>query len=384
MTAGQQICGSASRDAVNAPVEQRVATASSEQVEAGPQRCAQRHPRRSDRRLKPRWIRLARPSTPRAWAVERSSLRLTWKCSEEHQNYPYERTSRSSLAAGSLKRHDSCRYKRMAVNIKPSDFFARHPVFRFDEFRAAHQSTGTRSPETTGSVLKQHVAAGNLINVRRGLYARVPEGADAATFRADPYLLASRLSEDAVIAYHSALQLLGKAHSQSQRITYLTGRRAKPFAYQDTDFVPVLVPTALRKLPDLGGGLREERRQGLVVRVTGYERTLVDVLDLPGHGGGWEESWRSLEAIEFVDLDVVVDYALRLGSALTIARVGFFLEQHQEELIVEQRHLEALRRAAPAQPRYFERRHGKGGRLLARWNLIVPEHILTRSWEEVA
>jgi predicted transcriptional regulator of viral defense system len=120
------------------------------------------------------------------------------------------------------------------------------------------------------------------------------------------------------------------------------------------------------------------------VRVTGYERTLVDVLDVPGHGGGWEEIWRSLEAIEFVDLDVVVDYALRLGSALTVARVGFFLEQHQEELIVEDRHLEALRRAAPAQPRYFERRHGRGGTLLARWNLIVPEDILTRSWEEVA
>jgi hypothetical protein len=86
----------------------------------------------------------------------------------------------------------------------------------------------------------------------------------------------------------------------------------------------------------------------------------------------------------FVDLDVVVDYAMRLGSALTIARVGFLLEQHKEELIVEDRYLEALRRRAPAQPRYFERRHRKGGKLLARWNLIVPEHILTRSWEEVA
>jgi len=63
--------------------------------------------------------------------------------------------------------------------MKPSAFFARHPVFRFDEFKAAHQAGGTRSPETTGSVLKQHVAAGNLINVRRGLYARVPDGAVA-------------------------------------------------------------------------------------------------------------------------------------------------------------------------------------------------------------
>lgn len=268
--------------------------------------------------------------------------------------------------------------------MKPTDFFSRHPVFRFEEFRDAHQAAGDRSPETTGSVLKQHVAAGNLLNVRRGLYARVPEGADAATFWVDPYLVASRLAPDAVIAYHSALQLLGIAHSQSQRLTYLSARRGKPFTFQDTEFVPVLVPAVLRKLPDLGGGLREERRHGLAVRVTGYERTLVDVLDAPGHGGGWEEIWRSLEGIEFVDLDLVVDYALRLRSALTAARVGFYLEQHKDELLVEDRHLEGLHVHAPAQPRYFERRHRKGGKLVPRWNLIVPEQVLTRSWEEVA
>lgn len=272
----------------------------------------------------------------------------------------------------------------MSTTIKPTDFFARHPVFRFEEFRGVHQASGTRSPETTGSVLKQHVAAGNLINVRRGLYARVPEGSDAATFRVDPYLVASRLAEDAVIAYHSALQLLGKAHSQSQRLTYLSVRRAKPFTFQDTEFVSVLVPAVLRKLPDLGGGLREERRHGLAMRVTGYERTLVDVLDAPEHGGSWEEIWRSLEGIEFVDLDFVVEYALRLESALTIARVGFFLEQHKDELLVEDRHLAALRARAPAQPRYFARRQRKGGKLLRRWNLIVPEQVLTRSWAEVA
>lgn len=232
-------------------------------------------------------------------------------------------------------------------------------------------------------MLKQHVAAGNLINLRRGLYARVPDGAEAGTFRVDPYLVASRLAEDAVIAYHSALQIFGKAHSESKRITYLTGRRAKSFTLQDTEFVPVLVPAALRELPTRGGGLWEDRRHGLVVRVTGFERTVVDVLDVPEHGGGWEEIWRSLEEIEFVDVDFIVAYAHRLGSALTIARVGFFLEQHKDQWLVEERHLQALRRRAPAQPSYFERGHRKGGKLIPRWNLIVPEQILARSWAEI-
>ncbi len=224
---------------------------------------------------------------------------------------------------------------------------------------------------------------GNLINVRRGIYARIPRGVDAAKFRVDPYLIASRASNDAVIAYHGALQLLGVAHSMSHRITYLTAHRTKPFTFQDTEFVPVLAPVPMRDVADFGGGLLEERRQGVTIRVTGYERTMVDVLDAPQYGGGWEEIWRSLEAIEFVDLDVVVHYALRLRSALTVARVGFFLEQHREHLLVGEHHLEALRRHVPAQPRYFERRHRRGGKLVSQWNLIVPESIITRSWEEL-
>jgi predicted transcriptional regulator of viral defense system len=267
--------------------------------------------------------------------------------------------------------------------VKPKAFFALHAVFRLEEFRTAHLASGRRSAATTAAVLKQHVAAGHLVNVRRGLYAVVPPAADAATFRVDPFLLASRLTDDSVIAYHAALQLLGVAHSLSNRITYLTRHRAKPFRFQDLEFVPVLVPAAVRERKDLGGGIREERRQGLVVRVTGHERTLVDVFDAPELGGGWEEIWRSLEAIEFVDLDFVVDYVVRLGSALTIARVGFFLEQHRDALLVEDRHIEALQARAPNQPSYLERRI-RGGKLVPRWNLIVPDDVRTRAWAEVA
>ena len=79
----------------------------------------------------------------------------------------------------------------------------------------------------------------------------------------------------------------------------------------------------------------------------------------------------------------VVDYALNLGSALTSARVGFFLEQHREALFVEDAHLAALRAQAPRQPRYLDRRR-EPGRLVKPWNLVVPERVLSRTWAEVA
>jgi hypothetical protein len=77
-----------------------------------------------------------------------------------------------------------------------------------------------------------------------------------------------------------------------------------------------------------------------------------------------------------------VAYAVKLGSALTVARVGFFLEQHREPLMVEERHIEAMRAHAPGQPRYLEQR-GVPCRLVSRWNLVVPEQILSGAWVEV-
>lgn len=124
-------------------------------------------------------------------------------------------------------------------------------------------------------------------------------------------------------------------------------------------------------------------RSGVDVRVTNLERTMVDVLDRPQLGGGWEEIWRSLESVEFFDLDAVVDYALLLGNATTIAKAGFFLEQHRERLMVEERHLEQLRKHGPRAPFYLSRSQRHPGKLVAGWNLVVPLEVLERRWLEV-
>jgi len=267
--------------------------------------------------------------------------------------------------------------------MKPTNYFERHPVFRFADFAAAHAAGGRRSRQTTASVLKQHVAAGRLLHLRRGLYASVPRGADPERHPVDPYLLATHLAPDGVVAYHAALQFHGKAYSLWSRFHYLTRGRQRRFANRDQEFVPVQAPAALRVLPDMGGGVVERPHAGGVVRVTTLERCLVDVLDAPERNGGWEEVWRSLEMVEFFDLDAVLAYTRTLGSALTAARVGFFLEQYRDALMVEYQHLDALHGLAPAQARYLDSRR-EPGKLVKDWNLVVPERALNRSWGEVS
>jgi predicted transcriptional regulator of viral defense system len=267
--------------------------------------------------------------------------------------------------------------------MRSADFFATHPVFTHDEYLAARGDTRVRSPRTTDSLLARHVSGGRLLRVRRGLYAVVPAGSSADHFRVDPFLLASKLAPDATVAYHAALQFRGKAYSVWHRYAVLTRAHLRAFSFQGNEFVRVPFPKALNDEPEQGGGVVREAYAGGEVRVTTFERTLVDLLDAPELGGGWEEVWRSLEMVEYFDLDAVVDYALKLGSALTVARLGLFLEQHLERLFVEERHLAVLREHAPKQPRYLDATR-KHGRLVKPWNLIVPEQVMSRVWEEVA
>ena len=124
-------------------------------------------------------------------------------------------------------------------------------------------------------------------------------------------------------------------------------------------------------------------RSGMEVRVTSLERTLVDVLNRPDLSGGWEEIWRSLESVEFFDLDMVVEYTLLLENATTAAKVGFFLEQHRELLMVDEKHLKSLHVLRPRQPHYLDRDKRKSGRLVSGWNLVVPREVFERTWAEV-
>ncbi len=260
------------------------------------------------------------------------------------------------------------------------DFFESHPVFRHEEFVAARTASGRR-PTTSNNLLAKHVATGRLLRLRRGLYATVPRGVSAEAAQVDPYLVATRLTGDAVLAYHAALQFHGKAYSVWRRFHFLTGKRTRAFTFRDHEFFPVQAPAPVRQRRDFGGGVAKLRHGGGEVRVTTLERALVDVLDAPERSGGWEEVWRSLEMVEFFDLDEVVGYTRAFGSALTAARVGFFLDQHCEALMVEEKHLKPLRALAPLQPRYLDSARAPG-KLIPRWNLIVPEEVLERRWEE--
>lgn len=262
-------------------------------------------------------------------------------------------------------------------------FFQTHPVFTSEEFGEFLKARGSLSRSTRRTLLARREEAGELVRVRRGLYAVVPPGMNPENAPVDPYLVASRMTDDAVLGYHTALDVQGKAHTVFETFQFLTGRAARAATFRAFRFEPVLFPKRLRDSHQKLLGVRRLNRGGLEVRVTSLERTLVDVLDRPDLGGGWEEIWRSLESIEFFDLDQILEYAHCLANATTIAKVGWFLEQHRDALMVRDDHLQALREHRPKQPHYVDRDSNEPSRLVSDWNLVVPEYLLSRAWSDV-
>ena len=267
--------------------------------------------------------------------------------------------------------------------MKIQDFFATHPVFTYKEFVEFLSATGSRNVKTRESILSHYTKSGRLFRVRRGLYLTVPQGYTPEKCPVDPYLLASKMAPDSVLAYHTALELHGKAYSVHEEFLYLTRSGSRPLNFRGQLYQGVAFPKKLMAKDLELFGVTMVERSGLDVRVTSLERTLVDVLDRPTLGGTWEEIWKSLELVEFFDIDNMVEYTIHLGNATTTAKVGFFLEQHRDTLMPDEDHLNRLRGLIPAQPHYMVRNGRKAGRLIKGWNLVVPLDILERQWEEM-
>ena len=268
----------------------------------------------------------------------------------------------------------------MPTQIK--SFFRQNPVFTREEFRQSIGG-GIKSENTLKNILAHHLKQGHIVRIKRGLFASIPYGADPVSFPINPFLIASHLAQDSVIAYHAALSFYGTVYSSSYRITYLTHTKTKPLQFRDMVYQPSYFPSGLIAQGKSHIYVNQEESQGMDICVTSKERTFIDVLDRPLLSGGWEEVWRSLAMMNYLNIDHVIDYVKLLGVAMTAAKVGFYLEQRKLELGVTNKQLKELQQYRPKSACYLEINKRNLCQLVPQWNLLVPAALLNENWEEL-
>lgn len=274
--------------------------------------------------------------------------------------------------------------------MRLNHFFAKHPVFSLEDltlfyatFQSGLKKPGKPNQGTLKALLAYHQKQGHIVRLRRGLYYSIPLGFDKEHYIADQYLIASKITADAIISHHAALQLHGAANSVRFEYTFLTAHTdIRQFKHEGCLYKPVLQPDSLIKTQSTDFGVQTLDRLGMPIQATSLERTLVDVLDRPDLAGGWEEIFKAFESVTYLQVAIMIKYAKLLGNATTSAKVGFLLEQHRDRLMVTNSQLMQLHKMSPRTPHYMDRRKRSNGKVLSDWNLIVPIEILEKHWEE--
>lgn len=257
--------------------------------------------------------------------------------------------------------------------MKTANYFASRSVFSLDEAARALAPPGGRA----GAVerLKHHLQSGRLKLVARGVYAVVPAGVAAKQFQPDPFLVAVAARPDGIFSHHSALELLGVAHSTWSQHTLYTARRRRALALDGSRIRFLDHPEPFRSELHRHVGVRKIERRGNLLPTTTPERTLVEGFRRPALVGGLEELVRSAAAFPTLDLDLLDAILRRYAIANLWAATGWFLERFQQSFSAPESFLSRIERHRPRSPQYLERGR-RGGMLAARWNLILPDVLV--------
>lgn len=256
--------------------------------------------------------------------------------------------------------------------LKVADFFATHPVFSLDEAVNALASGGKRRGVVDR--LKYHLKTGRLKRVTREIYAAVPPTVSVENFRPDPFLVASAIQPRGIFSHHSALELLGVAHSLWNQCTLFVERRRRPLFLNGTTIYFLNFPRSMQCGIDNQVGTRKIERHGQLLSVTGPERTLVEGFSRPALTGGLEELVNSAVAFTTLDLELL-EKVLRIYDLSKLwAATGWFLEKFQKSFYVPDALLNRMEQQRPRSRIYIERDQ-RGGVLVKRWNLIISKEL---------
>ncbi len=254
-------------------------------------------------------------------------------------------------------------------------FMDANPVFRRDEFAAAMDLP--KSSSAVGRLLRQQVAAERIRRLRREVFAAVPDHKTPGRLVLPDYIHASKYRTDGVLGYHTGLRLFGIQYSVT--VSQVQVISNGPAGYARTPFGRCRFIKPHRALVDAGKTdflTVWKEPAGIPVRVTAFERTLVDVLHRPGRAGGRDEVIDSLATAPYVlrsfDPGKAADYVELLGIRSLAGVVGWWLESWRSELDVPERVLDRLRAMLPDWNSYWLRARPGKATLVRPWRVYIP------------
>lgn len=161
------------------------------------------------------------------------------------------------------------------------------------------------------NILEALVKKEFLFRIEKGKFVR-------RTFK-NEYVIGNFLTEDAVIAYWSALNIHGLTEQFPNKIFVQTSKKKQNreifgVQYQIVKVHPKKIAGIIKK------GVGDNQ-----FRITDIEKTLCDCFDLPQYSGGTMELIRAFKRTK-LNAKKMIDYSMAIGNSAATKRLGFLAE----------------------------------------------------------
>ncbi len=201
--------------------------------------------------------------------------------------------------------------------------------------------------------------------VRNGLYVFVDQNGFHSLSR---YEIASNVTSDAFIAYHSALEFFGLANQVYNEVTICSAKRFRNFVFEDIEYI--------NKVEKNFTEVTEYKRQN--VRSTSIERTIIDCIDDVNQAGGIEEILNALDCIRNLDEDKLLTTLNSYNKIYLYQKTGYLLENFKQELKISDDFFASCKKKITNQLKYFLKNDYKNLCYHPTRQLIAPTDLKSR------
>lgn len=221
------------------------------------------------------------------------------------------------------------------------------------------QATGSEAAAKW--ICQEYQKKGYIERVKRDLYVAISlETRQPAVSR---YVIASHISSDSAVSYHSAFEFYGCSNQVFYEMQVTSRTRFRDFRYDGMLF--------RRVAPRITGGITEVNG----TRVTTMERTVIDSINLFEKIGGLEELLRCLALIPALDESALSILLAEYDSGFLYQKTGYILSAFADSLSLSD-HFFAMCRSHLPKGKYYLSGDTSGFVWNEEWGLYAPKNLI--------
>lgn len=207
---------------------------------------------------------------------------------------------------------------------------------------------------------REYQQKGYIERVKRDLYVAI--SLETRQPIASRYVIASHISPDAIVSYHSAFEFYGYANQVFYEAQVTSETRFRDFDYDGVTYRRI-APRISAGIADING-----------VRVTTLERTVIDCINLFEKVGGLEEILRCIALIPTLDESMLLDYLAAYGNGFLYQKTGYILSAFASSLGISAQFFEQCKKYIPKGKAYLSA-ETQNFVWHEAWKLYAPENL---------